>query len=218
VSEPCTPQNLCRGRRQVQRLVRRSTRRPRLHHSVAGCGLAEPRGAELGTALLRLEVHTHQPEAVAEPVYPLEVVHRAPLLEVPIHRYPVGGRPLELRQAGAKEHDAVGVVDLAVVGQHVVGDAPVLGDKDLLRIPEGLHQLRGPVQRLRAHGEPGRGHLGVSLGERNVAPAGSLVGGQHVDRRLVNVDADEVQGRGDDLQILVGELRRVLAGILQVGD
>jgi hypothetical protein len=68
-----------------------------------------------------------------------------------------------------------------------------------------------------AHGEPGRGHLRVSLGERNLAPAGSPIRRQHVDRRLVRVDADEVQGRGDDLQLLVGELRRVLAGILQVG-
>src|SRR5262245_2083490 len=78
--------------------------------------LAEPRGAHLGHPLLRLEVHVHQPEAIAVSVVPLEVVHRAPL-EVALDRHAVGRRPLELRQAGAEVHDAVGVVNLAIVGE-----------------------------------------------------------------------------------------------------
>ena len=66
------------------------------HHPVARGGLAEPCGTQLGRPLLCLEVHVHQPEAVAEPGVPLEAVHRAPL-EVALHGHTVGGRPLKLR-------------------------------------------------------------------------------------------------------------------------
>src|SRR5690606_35470001 len=41
------------------------------HDPVARGGLAEPRGAELRGALLRLEIHVHEPEAVAEAGRPL---------------------------------------------------------------------------------------------------------------------------------------------------
>jgi hypothetical protein len=37
--------------------------------------------------------------------------------------------------------NAVGVVDLAVVGDHLVAGAAVLGDEDLLRLPHRLHEL-----------------------------------------------------------------------------
>src|SRR5262249_17423104 len=77
--------------------------------------------------LLRLEVHVHQPETIAEPLGPLKVVHRAPL-EVALHRHAVFGRPLELSQVSAEEHDAVGVINLAVVGNDVLRRAAVLGD------------------------------------------------------------------------------------------
>src|SRR5262245_59095009 len=71
----------------------------RLRYHVAARRLAEPRSTCLRRALLRLEVHVHQPEAVAEAKGPLEVVHRAPL-EVALDRHAVGSGALELRQVG----------------------------------------------------------------------------------------------------------------------
>src|SRR5882724_12085725 len=47
------------------------------HDRIASHRLAEERRAELGRALVRLEVHAHQPEAMpAEPGVPCEVVHQ----------------------------------------------------------------------------------------------------------------------------------------------
>src|SRR5262245_8461167 len=80
-----------------------------LRHRVPPRGLTEERRAQLRHAFLRLEVNIDQPEAVAVAINPFEVVLCAPV-EVPIHRYAVGGRTLELCEAGAQEHDPVGVV------------------------------------------------------------------------------------------------------------
>src|SRR5215510_13252610 len=57
-----------------------------LYDGIAPGRLAEPRGAHLGRALLRLAVHVHQPVAVAEPGGPLAVVHQAPQ-EVTLDRH-----------------------------------------------------------------------------------------------------------------------------------
>src|SRR5215475_10608374 len=100
-----------------------------LHHRVAPRRLAEPLRADLRRALLRLEVHVDQPEAVAEAIYPLEVVLCAPE-EVPIHRYAVCSRTLELREVSAQEHDPVGVVHVAIAGDYVRRAAAVLSDED----------------------------------------------------------------------------------------
>src|SRR5215471_19970499 len=81
-----------------------------LGYLIAPGNLVKIRRTELGCALLRLEVHVHQPEPITIPVGPLEVVHRAPL-EVAFHRHAIIGRPEELRQVTTKEHDAVGVID-----------------------------------------------------------------------------------------------------------
>jgi hypothetical protein len=43
--------------------------------------------------------------------------------------------------------------------------------------------------------------------DRNVVVAGRLRGGLDVPAGLVDVDADEVERRGDRLQLVVGELR-----------
>src|SRR5262252_11096908 len=79
-----------------------------LRHRVAPRRLAEPRGAQLGCPLQRLEVHVDQPEAVAVAINPFEVVLCAPE-EVSIHRDAIGGRALKLREVGAQEHDSIGV-------------------------------------------------------------------------------------------------------------
>src|SRR5215831_18940828 len=88
------------------------------HDRVAPCRLTEPFRTELRDPLLSLEVDINQSEAVAEAIGPLEVVLCAPE-EVTIHRYAVGSRTLELGEVGAQEHDPIGVVHLAIVGDHV---------------------------------------------------------------------------------------------------
>src|SRR5690606_23300460 len=93
------------GRGACPRIFRKAS-----HDGVLACGLAEPPGAELGRALLGLEIDVDQPEAVAEARGPFEVVHRAPV-EIPLDGDAFGGGTLELRQVRAEEHDAVGVVD-----------------------------------------------------------------------------------------------------------
>ena len=55
---------------------------------------------------------------------------------------------MALRQIVPERHDAVGVVDVSVVGQLVARRAPVLGGVNFLRLPERMHELRDPVQRL----------------------------------------------------------------------
>src|SRR5262245_8331389 len=126
-----------------------------LRDSIEPRRLAEERRAELRRPLLRAEVHVHQSETIAETCIPLEIVHRAPL-EVALHRNAICDRPLKLIEVSAKKHDAVGVINLAVVSNDILRRAAVLGDVDFFRVPEGLHELRGPVHRLRPHSVPAR--------------------------------------------------------------
>lgn len=107
----------------------------KLHHRVTPRGLAKPSGAHFWRPLLCVEVHVHQPEPVTEAGRPFEVVHRAPV-EIAFDRYTLGCRALQLGQVGADEHDAVGVVDVAVIGELIFAGAAVLGDENLLRLPE----------------------------------------------------------------------------------
>jgi len=95
-----------------------------------------------------------------------------------LHRHTLRRRAVQLRQERAHEHDAIGVVDLAVFGEHVFAGAAVLGDEDFLRIPQRLHMLGGPIEDLGADRKVRGWRLGVALGERNLVPAGRLLGGQ----------------------------------------
>src|SRR5262245_20483779 len=52
--------------------------------------------------------------------------------------------------------------------------------------------------------------------KRNLVPTWTLLRSEDVGCRLVDVDADEIQGSGDDLQVLDAELGSVSAGRLQV--
>ena len=132
--------------------------------------------AALALALLHLEVHVHESEAVpAQPGVPLEVVHRAPL-KVTLHRHALGGHPLLLRQVRADEHDAVGVVDVPVGGQLVFRRAAVLGDVDFPGAPERVDELRAPVQGHGVEGVPPRDHFRVRPAELDLAPAWRFVG------------------------------------------
>ena len=56
---------------------------------------------------------------------------------------------------------------------------------------------------------------GNEAGNGSTLPARRLVGRGDVELRRVDVEADEIVRRGDDLQFVGGEFRRVLAGILQ---
>ncbi len=56
----------------------------------------------------------------------------------------------------------------------------------------------------------------MAFGESHFAPAGRLIGRQHVRLAGVDIDADEVERTGDDLQILVREPGSVLSGLLQI--
>src|SRR4029450_8288058 len=159
--------------------------------------LAEPGRAEFRRALLRLEVDVHEPEAISESCIPLEVVHHAPL-EIALDRYALRCRPMELRQVVAQKHDAIRVVELSVGGDYLIAGAPVLGDEDLLRLPERLHELRRPVHRLGTEREPRVEHLRVRLAERYLPPAAGLIRGHHVFGRLVDIDPDEIERRSDD--------------------
>src|SRR5262245_1171710 len=132
-----------------------------LCHLVSHGNFSEKRGAHLWCTFLRLEVNVHQPEAItAKPCTPLEVVHPTPL-EVALDGHASSGGALELHQAGAKEHDAVGVVNLAIVGQHIIRRASVLRDEDPLRLPERLYELRSPVESLGSKREPSVEHFRV---------------------------------------------------------
>jgi len=64
---------------------------------------------------------------------------------------------------------------------------------------------------------PGREYLRVEIIPRDFPISGRLVGGHHEHRRDLDVDADEIQRRTDDLHLIVGELWRVPARRLQVG-
>src|SRR5262245_26484827 len=104
------------------------------YHGVASRRFAKPHCAELGRAFLSLEVHIDDPESVAESIHPLKVVLSAPE-EVPVYRHPVRRRTLKLRQVSAQEHNPVGVVHLAIIGDHVRCSATVLSDENRLCAP-----------------------------------------------------------------------------------
>src|SRR5262245_28201871 len=59
------------------------------NHRVAPRSLTKPCGTQLGSALLSFKVHVDKPEALAEAVDPLEVVHCAPL-KVTLHWHAFG--------------------------------------------------------------------------------------------------------------------------------
>ncbi len=88
----------------------------------------------------------------------------------------------------------------------------VLADVDRLDVPDLCRQPRRPVDRLRTDPQPFRVHVRKRGGERQHAPARRLVGCGDVELRRVDVEADEIVRRADDLQFVGGEFRRVLAG------
>src|SRR4051794_15692522 len=110
---------------------------------VAAGGLFEPRGAQLGRPLERLEVDVHQSEAVAEAGRPLEVVLRTPM-EVAVDRHALRDGALELAQRGAHEHDPVRVVDTSRIVGRVDRGTAVLRDVNGRWRPERLDEARPP--------------------------------------------------------------------------
>src|SRR5688572_16044568 len=80
-----------------------------LDHRVAGDGLPVVLGAELGCALLRLEVESVAPVAALIGHKPIGVVQDAPL-EGAARRRPLVGNPWQRGSMAAHEGEAVGVV------------------------------------------------------------------------------------------------------------
>src|SRR5262245_46832767 len=139
-----------------------------LNDGVASCRFPKPLRAQLRYALLRLEVHVDQSEAVAVTINPFEVVLCTPQ-EVSMHRDTVGGCTLELREVRTQEHDPVGVVDLAIFGHDVRRAAPVFSDEDRLRAPDRLHVVCCPVEASRIVDVPCGLHLWMRGVDRNAA-------------------------------------------------
>lgn len=165
-----------------------------LFNHVAPRRFAEPQRAQLGRSFLGLEVHIDQPEAVAVAVDPLEVVHRAPV-EAALERNAFGRGALLPHHAVAQVHHTVVVVDVAVLRNLVGSSAAVLGDEDLLRLPDLVQQPRRPILRLWNEPMPVREHLRMGDTERHLLVAGRLVGCPCRERRDVDIDADEVDRR-----------------------
>ena len=63
-------------------------------------------------------------------------------IESSLDRHAVGNGPFELGQVVPQEHNAVRVVDSSVLGHEILRRAAVLGDVNLLGLPEGLHALK----------------------------------------------------------------------------
>src|SRR5262249_15698661 len=104
--------------------------------------------------------------------------------------------------------------------QDIVAGTAVFCDVDLLCLPERLHELRRPVESLRPKRKPLIEHLWMPFGERNFTPTTGdlswLIGGKDVNERPIDVDADEIERRAEDFQLVVSEFRRVRALLLQV--
>src|SRR5215475_14636322 len=105
-----------------------------------------------------------EPESLLEAEDPLEIVHQAPE-EIAAHRRAIGDRALELHEIVAQEHDAVEVIDLAVMGDLVVRRGAVLADIDAVDVPYLGRQPRYPIGRLRPDPQPFRLHVREGSGE-----------------------------------------------------
>src|SRR6516164_5411270 len=121
--------------RPFGRLGASQMRTPRGDHSPRGvpfagelqyCVLRDrvlvPLGAELWRALLRLEVHIVDAEALRVAIGPFEVVEQAPE-EVALHRIALSYGAMQMGDVVAQVHHAINVVDAAGGVDHVVGRA-----------------------------------------------------------------------------------------------
>ena len=139
-------------------------------------------------------------------------------MKIAFDGHPLRGRPAEMTEVVAKEHDAVGVIDDTIGGDFVACRATVLGDVDFLCLPQRLQHAAAPSTSPRGravcHDEAMRG---CDLLNGMGPISRRLFGSHHIDRGPVYIDADEIDRRGDDLQVLVGEFRRILAGRSEIG-
>ena len=103
--------------------TRRRNRRRRLHHRVVRNRLAEPGRAELRRPLLRLEVDIDEAEPGGKTVAPFEIIHQAPV-KVALDGHPFRGRPAQMPEVVAQEHDPVGIVDNTACGHFVLAPQP----------------------------------------------------------------------------------------------
>ena len=131
-------------------------------------------------------------KAVLVAVGPLVVVHEAPA-EVAADGDAFGDGAVELGEVVAEVHDTVSVVDVAVGGEDVGRRGAVLGDVDLLDVPELGGRAWGSSREPR--GRPGA-RSSSCAGRRRVAgrrEIGRLSVGADVERG-VDVEADEIEG------------------------
>ena len=91
----------------------------------------------------------------------------------------------------------------------------VFGDVDLLDVPKRMRVLGRPVESLGTDVEPVGEHVGVGAGrgDDGVALGGAVGGGVGGG---VDVEAGEVHGGGDDLELVGGEAGSVGAELAEV--
>src|SRR3984893_12809193 len=174
--------------------------------------IAIKRYTEFRRPNLGLKIHPVDPKALFKSKNPFEIIHQTPK-EVTANRPALGGGALQLRQVVAKVHNAIEVVDLAFGAPLIGGRRSVLADIDGFDVPDLRRQPRRPIDRLGSDPEP----LGIYVrkrgGEWQDSPARLLVGGGDVELRRVDIKADEIVRRRDDLQLFVGKFGGGGAGI-----
>src|SRR6516165_8389130 len=181
-------------------------------HRIFGNDVAIERDAELWNPLQRLEIDVVETETLFEAEDPFEIVHQTPQ-EIAAHRRAFRNRALQLRQVVAEEHDAVEIVDMAVGRDLVLGGGAVLGDIDVVGLPDLRRDSWHPVGGLRPDAEPFGIHVRERSGKRQDVETRRALGGDDVELGRIDVQPDEIDLRADDLQFVGRELRRVLAGI-----
>ena len=94
-----------------------------------------PFGAQLRRARLGLEIHVVDAETLAITIRPLVVIHETPK-KISFDRIAFRGGAMKLRKVIPQIHDAIGILNATVAGDHIIGGAAVLGDVKSARLPD----------------------------------------------------------------------------------
>src|SRR5689334_23555993 len=112
--------------------------------AIAADDLPIPVKGVLGRALLRLEIHVNQAEALTIAFRPLEIVHQAPG-KIAAHISAAAARAGELAQIALHEIDSLRIVYLAIERDPIGNRGAVLSDHDW-ELVTLIVKARAPVQ------------------------------------------------------------------------